>query len=72
MTPHPKQLLLTLAAVLLLAPIGARAQAPSAAALIEDTVHVLPADLRAGATVVTYDAATGARQGAHIMIPINK
>lgn len=50
------------ALLLVLAPATAQAQAPSTAALIEDAVHVLPADLRAGATVVTYDAATGARQ----------
>lgn len=57
-----RRLLPTAAAVLLLAPVVTEAQAPSAAALIEDAVHVLPADLRAGATVVTYDAATGARR----------
>ncbi len=50
------------AALLLLAPAVALAQAPSTDALIADAVHVLPADLRAGATVVTYDAATGARR----------
>ena len=46
-------------------------EAPSTEALIADAVHVLPADLRAGATVVTYDAATGARkvirQGSNFM-----
>lgn len=50
------------AALLILAPAVALAQAPSTDALIADAVHVLPADLRAGATVVTYDAATGARR----------
>lgn len=62
MNAHLKQLLATAAAAVLLVPAAARAQAPSTAALIEDAVHVLPSDLRAGATVVTYDAATGARK----------
>src|SRR5258706_5300946 len=29
---------------------------------IADATHILPPDLRAGATVVTYDTATGARK----------
>ena len=59
------------AALFILMPAVAGAQAPSTEALIADAVHVLPADLRAGATVVTYDAATGARkvirQGSNFM-----
>ena len=66
-----KTLMLSAAALLMLAPAAARAQAPATDALIADAVHVLPEDLRAGATVVTYDAATGARkvlrQGANFM-----
>jgi len=50
------------AALFILTPAVAGAQPPSTGALIADAVHVLPADLRAGATVVTYDAATGARK----------
>jgi hypothetical protein len=42
------------------APAGAAAQ--SADAQIAQAVQILPEDLRAGATVVTYDAATGARK----------
>ena len=56
-----KRLIRTAAAVLMLA-TAATAQTPSAGELIADAVHVLPPDLRAGATVVTYDAATGARK----------
>ena len=56
-----KKLIRTAAAVLMLA-TAATAQTPSAGELIADAVHVLPPDLRAGATVVTYDAATGARK----------
>jgi hypothetical protein len=48
------------AAALILSSSAAFAQ--TAAAQIEEATQVLPADLRAGATVVTYDAATGARQ----------
>lgn len=59
------------AALFILTPAVAGAQAPATDALIADAVHVLPADLRAGATVVTYDAATGARnvirQGTNFM-----
>jgi len=53
--------LMLTAAVLLAAPLVVTAQAPSAADQIAQAVLVLPADLRAGATVVTYDKATGAR-----------
>ena len=35
--------------------------AQTAASQIDQATQVLPADLRAGATVVTYDKATGAR-----------
>jgi len=57
------QKLLTLtAAALLAAPLVVDAQTPGAADRITQAVQVLPADLRAGATVVTYDKATGARQ----------
>ena len=63
MNPQLTRLKRTAAAALfILTPAVAGAQAPSTNALIADAVHVLPADLRAGATVVTYDAATGARQ----------
>src|SRR5580765_1381695 len=49
------------AAVFLASPLAIlHAQTP--AALIAEAVEILPADLRAGATVVTYDKATGARQ----------
>lgn len=40
----------------------AAAQPKNDAALITEAVQILPADLRDGATVVTYDAATGARK----------
>jgi hypothetical protein len=49
------------AAALLAAPLVVNAQAPSAVDQIAQAVMVLPADLRAGATVVAYDKATGAR-----------
>lgn len=50
-------------AVLVLASaIAVAAQAPGPDARIAEAVQILPADLRAGATVVTYDPATGARQ----------
>ena len=48
----------------------AQAQAQPVDALIADAVHVLPQDLRADATVVTYDAAgarTVLRQGTNFM-----
>jgi hypothetical protein len=53
-------LVLTAAGVLA-APLVVTAQAPSAADQIAQAVMVLPADLRAGATVVAYDKVTGAR-----------
>jgi hypothetical protein len=49
------------ATALLAAPLIVHAQTPGAADRIAQAVMVLPADLRAGATVVTYDKATGAR-----------
>jgi hypothetical protein len=51
-------------ATLLAAAIAAPAFAQSGgdAALITEAVQILPADLRDGATVVRYDAATGARK----------
>ena len=49
-------------ALALASPIAAAAQAPGTEALIAEAVQVLPDDLRAGATVVTYDQATGARR----------
>jgi hypothetical protein len=51
-----------LAVLALASPWVAAAQTPSAEAQIADAVSILPEDLRAGATVVTYDAKTGARQ----------
>ena len=51
------------AAVLLASPLAvAVPQAQSPDPLIAEAVQILPADLRAGATVVTYDKATGARK----------
>ena len=41
---------------------GVAAQTPTVDQQIAQATHILPADLRAGATVVTYDAATGARK----------
>lgn len=48
------------ATVLCLMPASARAQAGDPR--IAEAIKPLPEDLKAGATVVTYDAATGARQ----------
>ena len=46
-----------------LVPMAAAAQPPASAdAQIAEAVKILPEDLQAGATVVTYDAATGARK----------
>jgi hypothetical protein len=50
------------AALVLASPLVAAAQAPSVEAQIAEAVSILPEDLRAGATVVTYDPATGARK----------
>lgn len=58
------QKLIALTSALLLASplVTTHAQTPGAAAQIAEAVQILPQDLRAGATVVTYDKATGARQ----------
>ena len=50
------------AALVLAGPLAAVSQAQSADARIAEAVEILPADLRAGATVVTYDPATGERK----------
>src|SRR5216110_887378 len=50
-----------LAAAIALTPLAASAQQASVNQQIAEAVQVLPHDLQAGATVVTYDAATGAR-----------
>src|SRR5436309_3431251 len=49
------------AALVLTSPLVAAALSGNDA-LIEEAVQSLPSDLRAGATVVTYDPATGARK----------
>jgi hypothetical protein len=55
--------ILAVAAVLLSAPFANSAeQGTSVEQQIAEAVRILPPDLRAGATVVTYDAATGARK----------
>ncbi len=58
------QKLIGVAAVLALTSplVVANAQAQTADEQIAQAVQILPSDLRAGATVVTYDKATGARQ----------
>jgi hypothetical protein len=50
------------AALTLASPLLMAAQAPSVEAQIKEAVAILPEDLRADATVVTYDPATGARK----------
>src|SRR5215467_7190082 len=50
------------AMVLALGTTRVATQTAPAAQQIADATHILPEDLRAGATVVTYDAATGARK----------
>jgi hypothetical protein len=51
------------AALLVTSPfVVTHAQTPSASAQIAEAVQILPQDLRAGATVVTYDKATGDRK----------
>ncbi len=50
------------AALVLAAPLVGAAQTPSVEVQIAEAVQILPEDLRAGATVVTYDRATGARK----------
>ena len=51
-----------LAVLALASPWMAAAQTPTAEAQITEAVSILPEDLRAGATVVTYDATTGERK----------
>ena len=51
-----------LAMLALASPWMAAAQTPSAEAQIAEAVKILPEDLRAGATVVTYDPTTGDRK----------
>ena len=51
-----------IAAFVLASPlVTTTAQAQSADAQIGEAVQILPSDLRSGATVVTYDKTTGAR-----------
>src|SRR5437763_9666040 len=57
---HMQKLICLAAAGLILSSSAAFAQ--TAASQIDEATQVLPADLRAGATVVTYDPATGARK----------
>ena len=51
-----------LAVLALASPWMAAAQTPTAEAQITEAVSILPDDLRAGATVVTYDATSGERK----------
>jgi hypothetical protein len=55
-------ILAVIAIVLSGALVAASEQAAAVDQQIADAVQILPTDLRAGATVVTYDAATGARK----------
>ena len=57
-----KRVLTVVASLVLASPLMTAAQAQSDDPRIAEAVQILPTDLRAGATVVTYDAATGARQ----------
>lgn len=57
-----KHVLRMAAALTLAAPLVAVGFAQSTDARIAEAVQILPTDLRAGATVVTYDPATGARK----------
>jgi hypothetical protein len=58
-----RNVIVAAAAIVLAGPLAAVAQpAASNDALVAEAVKILPPDLRAGATVVTYDAATGARK----------
>ena len=56
-----KRVLGMAAALALTGPLLAASQSQSTDARIAETVQILPTDLRAGATVVTYDPATGDR-----------
>jgi hypothetical protein len=57
-----KQILGITTALLLTGPLVAGSHAQALDARIAEAVEVLPSDLRAGATVVTYDPATGERR----------
>ncbi|HUU35229.1 MAG TPA: hypothetical protein VMW48_14285 [Vicinamibacterales bacterium] len=57
-----KAILSLAAALAVTAPLSLAAQTPGVDAQIASAVQILPDDLKAGATVVTYDAATGARK----------
>src|SRR6188474_994439 len=58
-----KNLVLAVAALVVSAPLAGFAQQTATAdQQIANATHILPEDLRAAATVVTYDAATGARK----------
>ncbi len=58
-----RNIILAAAAMVLAGPLAAAAQqAPSLEQRIAEALEILPPDLRAAATVVTYDAATGARK----------
>src|SRR5438105_4462779 len=57
-----KNLILAAVVTTLAAPLAAAAPQVSPDQQIAEAVKILPPDLRAGATVVTYDAQTGARK----------
>src|SRR5438874_3348686 len=58
-----KHVILGAAAMVVAGSLAASAQQPpSVERQIAEAVQILPPDLRAGATVVTYDASTGARK----------
>src|SRR5919106_5849099 len=57
-----KHILLAVAVAASAGSLTATAQTTSTDQQIAAAVQILPEDLRAGATVVTYDAATGARE----------
>jgi hypothetical protein len=57
-----KRTIVAVAAVALIGSVPPCLHAQPADKQIADAVRILPEDLRAGATVVTYDAATGARK----------
>jgi len=57
MKPH----VIAAAALMIAGPVLTATQTPSVEAQIKEAVSILPEDLRAGATVVTYDPTTGAR-----------
>jgi len=57
-----RKVILAAAAIALSGPLVAAQQTASVDAQIAEAVKILPQDLQAGATVVAYDAATGARK----------